>query len=75
MAKDTAKTKDATKKAAPKKKAEKKEYTIEKKRSGRHAVIGKNGKYINGAEKVEILQKEGLIKKLTPKKKDAPAAE
>jgi len=74
MAKDAPK-KDAAKKTAPKKKAEKKAYTIEKKRSGRHAVIGKNGKYINAAEKVAILEKEGLIKKLTPKKKDAPAAE
>jgi hypothetical protein len=64
----------ATKKTAPKAK-EKKEYTVEKKRSGRYAVIGKNGKFINGQEKVEILQKEGLIKKLTPKAKDAPAAE
>jgi hypothetical protein len=55
-----------------KKKPEKKEYTIEKKRSGRHAVIGANGKFINGDAKTEILLKEGLIKKLTKK---APAAE
>ena len=49
-----------------------KPYIIEKKRSGRYAVIAKNGKYINGDEKTEILLKEGLIKK--PAKK-APAPE
>jgi hypothetical protein len=54
------------------KKQEKKEYSIEKKRSGRYAILGKNGKYINGDAKTEILLKEGLIKKLNKK---APAAE
>ncbi len=54
-----------------KKKQEKKEYTVEKKRSGRYAVVGANGKNINGDAKTEILLKEGLIKKMTKK---APAA-
>ena len=54
------------------KKKSDKPYTIEKKRSGRYAVIARNGKYINGDEKTEILLKEGLIKK--PVKK-APAQE
>ena len=44
-----------------KKKADK-DYTLQKKRSGRYAVIGKDGKYINGDAKVEILLKEKLIK-------------
>ncbi len=51
------------------KKKSSKEYTLEKKRSGRYAVIGKNGKYINGDAKVEILLKEGIIKKQASKKK------
>jgi hypothetical protein len=54
------------------KKSSDKPYTVEKKRSGRYAVIAKNGKYINGDEKTAILLKEGLIKK--PAKK-APAPE
>lgn len=54
-------------------KKEKKPYTLEKKRSGRYAVIGVNGKYINGDAKTEILLKEGVIK--PPKKKKAPAPE
>lgn len=36
-------------------------YTVFKKKSGRFAVKGANKKYINGAEKAEILVKEGLI--------------
>ena len=42
-----------------------KEYTIYKKRNGRHAVqVKKSNKkvWINGEEKVQILLKEGLIK-------------
>ena len=46
-----------------------KDYTLQKKRSGRYAVIGKNGKYINGDAKAEILLKEGKITKPAPKKK------
>ncbi|MBF0442956.1 MAG: hypothetical protein HQK54_13700 [Oligoflexales bacterium] len=49
------------------------DYTVEKKRSGRYSVVGKNGKYINGEEKVKILVKEGLIKlsKKSEKKEEA----
>jgi hypothetical protein len=54
------------------KKKSQKEYTIQKKRSGRYAVIGKDGKYINGDAKTEILLKEKLIK-LSAKKKKAAA--
>lgn len=51
-----------------------KEYQIIKKRSGRHAVLDKDGKWVKADEKVKILLKEGLIK-LTPKKEktEAPA--
>ncbi len=59
---------------AKKDKKEKKPYTVEKKRSGRYAVIGENGKYINGDAKAEILLKEGLIKPPMKKKPaEAPA--
>ncbi|MGE0175265.1 MAG: hypothetical protein AB7T49_20950 [Oligoflexales bacterium] len=51
-----------------------KEYKIIKKRSGRHAVMLRGGKLAKAEQKVEILQKEGIIKKLTPKKKEAEAA-
>ena len=59
------------------KKTTKKDYTLQKKRSGRYAVIGKDGKYINGDAKTEILLKEGVIKKPVAKKKteEEPAAE
>ncbi len=50
----------------------KKGYKLIKKKSGRYA-IKKRGKPVNGAEKVAILEAEGLIKKLKPKAK--PAAE
>ena len=53
------------------KKKSDKPYTLQKKRSGRYAVIGKNGKYINGDEKTEILLKEGVIKKPAKKAKEA----
>ncbi|MFO8071183.1 MAG: hypothetical protein R6V85_04835 [Polyangia bacterium] len=56
-----------SKKAAP-------EYRIEKKRNGRYAVIGKDGKYIRGEAKVEILAGKKLIK-LPPKKKKAEKPE
>ena len=51
------------------KKKDAKEYTLIKKRSGRYAVMGKNGKYINGDAKTEILLKEKKIKKPVSKKK------
>ena len=43
------------------KKKSKPEYRLIEKRSKRWAVIGKDGKYINGEEKVNILVKEGKI--------------
>lgn len=54
-----------------------KEYTVFKKRSGRHAVQKLDGTtWIRGDEKTKILLKEGLIKLTAPKKKEeAPAAE
>jgi len=51
------------------KKKKKTEYKIIQKRSKRWAVIGKDGNYINGEEKVNILIKEGKIKVAKPKKK------
>lgn len=53
-------------------------YKIFKKGSGRFAVKdAKTGKYVNAEKKVEVLLAQGLIKKMTPKKKEeaAPAAE
>ena len=41
------------------KKKKKPEYKLIEKRNKRWAVIGKDGKYINGEDKVEILIKEG----------------
>lgn len=55
---------------------ETKEYTVYKKRSGRFAVKAADGKMLNGAEKVKVLQKEGVVKVLKAKpKEEAPAAE
>ena len=51
------------------------DYTLMKKRSGRYAVIGKNGKFINGDAKTEILLKEKAIKPPPTKKKSEPATE
>ena len=51
------------------KKKKKTEYKLIEKRSKRWAVLGKDGKYINGEEKVAILIKEGKIKVEKPKKK------
>lgn len=48
-------------------------YELVKKRSGRYAVKGADGKYINGEAKTEILAKEGVIKVLKPKKKEEEA--
>ena len=52
---------------ATKTKAEKKAYKVEKKRNGRYAVKGPQGKNINGEEKVKILVKEGLVKVMKKK--------
>lgn len=51
------------------KKKKKPEYKLIEKRNKRWAVIGKDGKYINAEEKVNILIKEGKIKVDKPKKK------
>lgn len=45
------------------------EYKLIEKRSKRWAVLGKDGKYITGEEKVKILLKEGKIKVDVPQKK------
>ena len=45
------------------------EYKLIEKRNKRWAVLSKDGKYINGEEKVAILIKEGKIKVAKPKKK------
>ena len=45
------------------------EYKLIEKRSKRWAVLSKDGKYINGEEKVAILIKEGKFKVEKPKKK------
>jgi hypothetical protein len=64
----------ATKTAKAKKPAE--AFKLIQKRSGRWSVKGADGKFINGAEKVTILQTKGKIKTLKSKKvADAPAAE
>ena len=44
-----------------------KTYTVIKKRSGRFGVLGANGKWINGNEKIKILLDEGIIKVPAPK--------
>ena len=49
------------------------DYKIFKKRSGRYGVKSKDGKWVNGAQKAEILNKEGLIK--VSVKKAAPVEE
>jgi len=51
----------------------KKDYVLTKKRSGRYSVVGKDRKPINGDAKVEILIKEGVIKKQVKKAKPAEA--
>jgi hypothetical protein len=58
-----------------KKTAEKKAYTISKKRSGRFVVQDRRGVVINGLKKTEILVNEKLVKTGLPKPKAAPAAE
>lgn len=51
------------------------EHTVLERRDGRYAVRGKDKKWINGEAKVEILVKEGLLKKEKPKAKPKPEAE
>jgi len=52
------------------------EYSIYERRDGRFAVAAKNGKMINGDDKVEILVKEKLRKAPAPKPvEEAPAEE
>lgn len=48
-----------------------KSYTVIKKRSGRFGVLGANGKWINGNDKIKILLEEGLIKVPAPKAPEA----
>lgn len=48
-----------------------KSYTVIKKRSGRFGVLGANGKWINGNDKIKILLDEGLIKVPAPKAPEA----
>ena len=50
------------------------DYKIIKKRSGRYGVRAKDGKWINGNDKAEILSKEGLIQWTKPKAPPAPEA-
>jgi hypothetical protein len=53
-----------------------KEHTIYKKRSGRLCVVDANQKWVNGADKLALITKEGLSKVPKAKKKEeAPAAE
>ncbi len=51
------------------------EYQILKKRSGRFAVVGKDGKFVNGEAKRDILAAEKLIKVMASKKAEAAPAE
>jgi len=55
--------------------AEKKDYKIKKKRSGRYEVVRRNGVNVNGEEKLKILSTEGLAKVMKAKAKPAPAEE
>ena len=49
------------------------EYTVLKRADGRYAVQGKNRKFINGDDKVNILIAEGLRTQPEPKVEAAPA--
>ena len=51
------------------------EYIIFQRNDKRHAVKGADGKFINGDDKVAILQNEGLLKKPEPKPVETPAEE
>jgi len=50
------------------------EYTVLKRRDGRFAVQGKNGKFINAEEKIKILIAENLVKAPEPKAAPEPEA-
>lgn len=50
------------------------EYSVYLRRDDRHAVRNSKGKWINGDDKVAILQEHGLLKKPEPKA-EAPAEE
>lgn len=50
------------------------EYTVLQRGDGRYAVRGRDKKWVNGDAKVEILVKEGLLKKAAPKPKPEPEA-
>jgi hypothetical protein len=50
-------------------------YTIVQKRNGRYGVKSANGKWINAADKVDILTKEKMITLPKSKPKAAPEAE
>lgn len=51
------------------------EYCVFQRRDGRYAVKSKNGKWINGDEKVEILYAEELLKRPEPKAEEPAEAE
>lgn len=51
------------------------DYKIFKKRNGRFGVKSKDGKWVNGMAKAEILSKEGLIKWTKPKTPPTAATE
>ncbi|MBT7609181.1 MAG: hypothetical protein HN576_05460 [Bacteriovoracaceae bacterium] len=50
-------------------------YVIIKKRSGRYGVRSTAGKWINGAEKTNILVEAGLVKTAPVKDQEEPTAE
>ncbi len=50
-----------------------KEHKIYKKKTGRYAVKGLKGKWLNGDDKVRALLKAGLVKTPAPKPKEAKA--
>lgn len=45
------------------------QWSIWKKRSGRHAVKDANGAYLKGEEKLKVLLAEGVVKPQVAKKK------
>ena len=50
------------------------EYTVYQRRDERYAVVNSAKKAINGDDKVEILKKEGLLKKAAPAPAPAESA-
>lgn len=51
------------------------EYSVLERRDGRYAVKSKNGKMINGDDKVAILVAESLVKAPEPKAEEASSEE